>query len=71
MKVQYNLEDNTMLIQLSKKKVDHAYETEIGLVHVDKNNEPVLLEMFDGKRFLEEQSKSLPLSVKHHFFASN
>ena len=34
MKVHYNKEDKVLIVQLVKKPVDHAYETENMLVHV-------------------------------------
>ncbi|MBI3103361.1 hypothetical protein HYZ05_00305 [Candidatus Daviesbacteria bacterium] len=36
------------MIQLSNKKIDDSYETENSVVSVDKDGEPVLLEIFNG-----------------------
>ncbi|OGE20430.1 hypothetical protein A3A14_03605 [Candidatus Daviesbacteria bacterium RIFCSPLOWO2_01_FULL_43_38] len=42
------------MIQLSDKKIDDAYETDNMIVQVDKKGEPVLLEIFQGKKFLRD-----------------
>lgn len=70
MKVQFDQEENIFTIQLTKKKVDHAYETETMIVHVTEDNEPVLLEIFDAARFFTMESKSLPDAVKEKYFSA-
>lgn len=69
MKVHYNQDDNTLMVELLRKKVDHAYETETMIVHVSKDNEPVLLEIFDASAFLAEEAKTLPKEIKQRYFA--
>lgn len=69
MKVQYDKDQDILLIQLTRKKVDHAYETETMIVHVAENKEPVLLEIFDASKFFAKESKVLPQEVKKKFFA--
>ena len=46
MKLHYNRDDDTLMIQLSKKLVDDAFETENMIVHISEKGEPVLLEIF-------------------------
>ncbi|MDP1722648.1 MAG: hypothetical protein Q8L37_05550 [Candidatus Gottesmanbacteria bacterium] len=69
MKVHYNQNDNTLMVELLRKKVDHAYETETMIVHVSEDNEPVLLEIFDADAFLTEEAKTLPEEIKQRYFA--
>ncbi|MBI2337969.1 hypothetical protein HYU95_02195 [Candidatus Daviesbacteria bacterium] len=52
------------MIQLSDKKIDDSYETENSVVSVDKNGEPVLLEIFNGKQYLKELGKTLPKNIR-------
>lgn len=57
------------MVELLRKKVDHAYETETMIVHVSEDNEPVLLEIFDADAFLTEEAKTLPEEIKQRYFA--
>ncbi len=66
-KISYSEDVDILMIQLSDKKVDDAYETDRMIVHVDKNNKPVLLEIFNGKQYLKELGKSLPEDLKQEF----
>lgn len=59
MKVQYNKDQNILMIQLTNKKIDDAYETDTMIVHVAEDKEPVLLEIFDGRKFLKDASQAL------------
>lgn len=70
MKVQYNKDEDILLIQLEEKKIDDAYETENMIVHVAKNREPVLLEIFNASNFFAQEAKVLPVEVKERFFAT-
>ncbi len=57
------------MVELLRKKVDHAYEAETMIVHVSEDNEPVLLEIFDASAFLTEEAKTLPAEIKQKYFA--
>lgn len=63
-KIGYSPDVDILMIQLSGNKVDDAYETDQMIVHVDKKGEPVLLEIFNGKQYLKELSKTLPKNVR-------
>lgn len=66
-KISYSEDVDILMIQLSDKKVDDAYETDRMIVHVDKNDEPVLLEIFNGKKYLKELGKNLPKDIQKEF----
>lgn len=68
MKVQYSKEDDILMIELTAKKVDDAYETENMIVHVDAYKEPVLLEIFHATNFLRTEAKALPKELKQALF---
>lgn len=70
MKVHYNKEDNILTLELLKKRVDHAIETETMIVHVSEDNEPVLLEIFNATNFFAEEAKILPEEIKERYFAA-
>lgn len=69
MKVQYDKNEDILMIQLAKKKIDHAYETGSMIVHVTEDKEPVLLEIFEAKKFFALESKTLPRQIKEQYFA--
>ncbi len=69
MKVQYDKKSDILMIQLTRKKIDSAYETESMLVHVTKNREPVLLEIFNARNFFAVEGKILPVEIKEQYFA--
>ena len=58
------------MIQLAKKKVDDAYETENMIVHVDQDKEPVLLEIFEATKLLKGLNRTLPSKLKGSIFSS-
>lgn len=69
MKVQYNKDQDILMIQLAKKKVDDAYETENMIVHVDQDREPVLLEIFEATKLLKDLNRTLPSKLKGSIFS--
>lgn len=63
-KISYSPDVDILMIQLSNKKIDDSYETENSVVSVDKDGEAVLIEIFNGKKYLQELGKSLPKDLK-------
>lgn len=63
-RISYSEDVDVLMIQLSNKKIDDSYETENSVVSVDENGEPVLLEIFNGKKYLKELGKTLPKDIK-------
>lgn len=68
MKVKYYTEDDILVMKLSNNAIDYAEESDWVIVHFDKNDKPVRVEILDATRFLKEEYKALPLSVKQKFF---
>lgn len=66
-RISYSPDVDILMIQLSNKKIDDSYETENSVVSVDKDGEPVLLEIFNGKKYLKELGKSLPKDIRQEF----
>lgn len=63
-RISYSEDVDILMIQLSDKKIDDSYETENSVVSVDKDGEPVLLEIFNGKQYLKELGKTLPKDLQ-------
>jgi len=70
MKVHYDKDEDILMIELARKKIDDTIETEHSLVSVTEKGEPVLLEIFDASKFFAEQGKVLPKEIKQKFFAN-
>ena len=70
MKVHYDEEEDILMIQLARKKIDDSYETESSIVSVTEEGEPVLVEIFEASKFFKEESKALPEEIKQKFFSA-
>lgn len=71
MKLKYYKEDDILIIRFSEKPVEDSYEAaDNTIMEVDKNNEPVSLEILHASEFLKKQSKVLPKEVKKALFSS-
>ena len=57
MKVNYDRETDIVLCQVSNKQIDHAEEQGAIVVHFDRQDHPVLLEIQDGGRFIGELAR--------------
>ncbi|RMG72268.1 MAG: DUF2283 domain-containing protein [Nitrospirae bacterium] len=58
-KIRYSKDVDALIIELSDKPIDHAEEEGQIIIHFSKDNEPVLLEIFDAKEFLLSSFTSL------------
>lgn len=58
-KIKYSKDVDALLIELSDKQIDYAEEEGQMIIHFSKDNEPVLLEIFDAKDFILNSLSSL------------
>lgn len=70
-RISYSEDVDILMIQLSNKKVDDSYDTDNMIVQVDKDGEPVIIEMFNGKKHLQELSKSLPKDIQKELMSKS
>ena len=70
MKLKYYKDDDILVMKLSDNPIDYAHESNMVIVHFDKNDKPVRLEILDATRFLKEESKALPHQIKQDYFAT-
>lgn len=68
MKINFNKEDDVLMIELNNKQIDFAEQSGDIIVHFSPKGEAVLLEILDASKFLREQSKALPKEVKKAIF---
>jgi uncharacterized protein YuzE len=58
MKISYDRDQDIIMLELSKQKIDHAEQTGPIIVHFTKKDKPVLLEILDASDFLAATLKS-------------
>lgn len=72
MKVHYDKDEDILMLVLSHKKIDDSYETESGnIVSVDKNKEPVMIDIFHASDFLRDLGKAVPKSIQKDLWPQN
>ena len=69
MKIKYYKEDDILVMSFSQKEVDDSYEVDNAILEVDKDNNPVSLEILHASKFFNLTSKELPKEVKERFFS--
>lgn len=70
MRVHYDKDEDILMIELTRKKIDDTIETEHSLVSITEKGEPVLLEIFNASKFFAAESRVLPQEIKQKFFAT-
>ena len=65
MKYNYDSDSDVLSIALSKKPFDYAEEMGDFIVHFDKKNKPVYIEILNANRFLVNATTVLPKSAKN------
>ena len=65
MKYNYDSDSDVLSITLSKKPFDYAEEMGDFIVHFDKKNKPVYIEILNANRFLVNATTVLPKSAKN------
>jgi len=68
MKYRYTKEDDALLIQFSRAKIEDAAHSRDVITHFDKDGNLVLLEILNASRFLKMTSKALPKEVRKELF---
>ena len=51
-KIRYSKDTDTLLVELSDTKIDHAEDQGQIIIHFSKKNEPVLIEIMDASQFM-------------------
>jgi len=58
-KIKYSRDTDTLLIELSDIKIDHAEEQGQVIMHFSKDNVPVLIEIMDASKFITDAFTSV------------
>ena len=64
MKLSYDREKDILTVETSEDFIDHSEEIGPIILHLTKDNKPVLLEILDASEFLSEVSKVTMRSEK-------
>ena len=64
MKLSYDREKDILTVETSEGSIDHAEEIGPIILHLTKENKPILLEILDASEFLSEVSKVTMRSEK-------
>ena len=71
LEVKYEPEEDVLNAFFSKEKIDDSYDVEPrAIMHVDKNNQPVYLEIFEASKNFNVVLKNLPEKIKQAYLAS-
>jgi uncharacterized protein YuzE len=63
--MQFDLESNIISIEITKGKIDHAKEIGNFIIHVSKANKPILIEILDASKFVNQFDKfKIPKNIK-------
>ncbi|PIR92768.1 hypothetical protein COT99_04450 [Candidatus Falkowbacteria bacterium CG10_big_fil_rev_8_21_14_0_10_43_10] len=55
--VNYDPETNLISIEIAQGRIDHVIELGNFLIHVNKKNAPLLIEILDGGKFIGQLQK--------------
>ena len=57
MRMSYDRGSDILILETSDEQIDHAEEVDSIIVHLSKENKPVLLEILDASEFLSAVAK--------------
>ena len=69
MKINYNKEDDILVVELSDQPYDYAEMQGDFIVHFAEDNKPVMIEVLDASQFFKQESLALPQDIKEKYFA--
>jgi uncharacterized protein YuzE len=68
MKYKYDPEADVLAVTMSNKSFDYAEELGDFVVHFDKKNRPVYIEILNASKFLINAANKFPKPFKKEFF---
>lgn len=70
MKLNYNKQDDVLMIEFNDKPIDYADQSEDVIAHFSPKNELVLLEILDASAFLKKTSNVFPREIRQRVLSS-
>ncbi len=71
MKFKYSKEDNVLMIELNKKRIDYAEQSGDLIVHFSPKREAVLIEILDASEFLKKSAQVLPVKLRRDMLSES
>lgn len=68
MRIEYNKEDDILVVHLSNQAYDYAEMQGDFIVHFSKQKKPVMIEVLNASDFFKQESRALPWDIKEKFF---
>ena len=65
--MKYNREADILMMEVNKDAIDYAEEVGPLIVHFNKKNKPVLLEILDARQFLSQATRASKLGKGKEF----
>lgn len=69
-KISYEPKDDVLNIWLSEQPIDYAEQNGDVIVHFNKNNKAVYIEILDASKMLKDLSKTIPSNLKKSWFST-
>lgn len=66
MKVNYSKDVDILMVELAKDPIDYAERRDNVIVHFDKHDQPVALEILHAKAFMKSIEHALPGMSRAH-----
>ena len=70
MNIQYNKQDDVLMIELNNKSIDYAEQSGDIIVHFSSEREAVLLEFLDATEFFKKASAAFPSKIRQQVITS-
>lgn len=68
MRYKYDKESDVLAVTISKAPFDYAEEMDDFIVHFDRKNKPVYVEILNASKFLTKATITLPESTRKQLF---
>ena len=69
MKVNYNKDDDVLMIEFNSRAIDYAEQSGDLIAHFSPKRELVLLEILDASKFLKATSEVFPQEIRQQVLA--
>ena len=69
MKAKYNKEDDVLMLEFNRKKIDYAEHSGDVIAHFSPDHEMVLLEILNASKFMKTTSNVFPKNKLKQIFA--
>lgn len=69
--MQYDIETNILSWEIAKDPIDHCLELGNFIIHLSKGKKPVLIEILNASKFVEQKNKIKLESIKKQIMETN